>query len=87
MPRKDKLMHERKISKITRRPTMTSRSYEDTASYPGSTPPDWKTFGPHGISLGARNGKEKRYENKKEAHNPIRGTGVLHRRGGGEING
>jgi hypothetical protein len=29
----------------------------DTATYPGSTtPPDWETFGPHGIGLGARNG-------------------------------
>ena len=28
----------------------------DTATYPGSTPPDWETFGPHGIGLGARRG-------------------------------
>jgi len=28
----------------------------DTATYPGSTPPDWETFGPHGIGLGARTG-------------------------------
>lgn len=28
----------------------------DTKTYPGSTPPDWETFGPHGISLSTRKG-------------------------------
>ena len=28
----------------------------NTAAYPGSTPPDWGTFGPHGLGLGARKG-------------------------------
>jgi hypothetical protein len=29
----------------------------DTTTYPDCAPPDWKTFGPHGLGLGATVGK------------------------------